>query len=164
MYGRGRTDATSRCFMNGEMKVRMTDRTCAHTRLQVPACSEYARIVRMLAAHTAVMRDFDIEAVEELRLAAEEAFVIACASDIAGTKVVDIDIDLLDHGIQLTYALGAPKPVARDVEHEMILTFAQIIMEDAVDTVEVISGDHDTYQLRLTKCVASLSDKEKAGE
>lgn len=131
------------------------------TRLQVPACSEYARIVRMLAAHTAVMQDFDIEAVEELRLAAEEAFVIACASDVAQTRVIDIEITLLNDGIQFIYGLGAASPVARDDEHEMVLTFARIIMEDAVDVVEVRPSQTGDFELCLIKRVKRL---EAAGE
>ena len=49
-------------------------------RLSVPAEPSYARAVRMMAANLAVLCDMSVDDVEDVRMAAEEGFVMCCAT------------------------------------------------------------------------------------
>ena len=48
--------------------------------LSVPASASFARPVRMLAANLAVLAGLSVDGVEDVRMAAEEAFVWCCAT------------------------------------------------------------------------------------
>ena len=51
------------------------------TALEVPAQSDYARVVRMTAANLATLAGFGIEEVDDVRMAAEEAFIYSLATN-----------------------------------------------------------------------------------
>ena len=55
----------------------MDERT---VRLSVPAEASFARTVRMMAANLAVVCDMSVDEVEDVRMAAEEGFVLCCAT------------------------------------------------------------------------------------
>ena len=57
-------------------------------RLCVPAEAAYARVVRMTASNLAVLADMDVDDVDDVRMAAEEGFVYACATAPAACDVV----------------------------------------------------------------------------
>lgn len=54
--------------------------------LTVPARGEFARTVRVAAAELASRAEFDIEGIEDVRLAVEEAFVFA-SERLVGTEI-----------------------------------------------------------------------------
>jgi len=54
--------------------------------LTVPARGEFARTVRIAAAELATRADFDLDTVEDVRLAVEESFVFA-AERLIGTEI-----------------------------------------------------------------------------
>lgn len=62
--------------------------TMENAALCVPAQPRYARVVRMLAAQLATIDGMTVEEVEDVRMAAEEAFVLTCASGIEDVNVV----------------------------------------------------------------------------
>ena len=49
-------------------------------KLSVPAEARFARAVRMTASNLAVCCDMSVDDVEDVRMAAEEGFVYACAT------------------------------------------------------------------------------------
>ena len=54
------------------------------TVLEVPPLPRYARAVRMTAANLAVIAGMNVDEVDDVRMAAEEAFVYACATGVDG--------------------------------------------------------------------------------
>ena len=72
----------------------------SHVELSVPAEAAFARTVRMMAANLAVCLDMNVDDVEEVRMAAEEGFVLSCASKPA---VCAIAFDLSDDGIAMEF-------------------------------------------------------------
>ena len=50
-------------------------------RLTVPAEPAYARSVRMMAANLAVLGEMTVDDIEDMRMAAEEGFIRACATE-----------------------------------------------------------------------------------
>ena len=56
-------------------------------RLSVPAEARYARLVRMTVANLAVLCDLGVDEVEDLRMIAEEGFVLSCATQPASCDI-----------------------------------------------------------------------------
>lgn len=71
--------------------------------LTVPAEASFARMVRMCAANVAVLANMNIEQVDDLRMAAEEGFVLACATR---PEACSIDFSLSQDEVRLSYSLG----------------------------------------------------------
>jgi serine/threonine-protein kinase RsbW len=60
--------------------------------LTVPARSEFARTVRVAAAELATRADMDLDSVEDVRLAVEEAFVFASERAVAPELTFTFDV------------------------------------------------------------------------
>lgn len=107
---------------------------CETTKLIVPALPQYARAVRMLASNLASLGAFTLEEVEDVRMAAEEAFVMSCAS---GQDLVEIELSCCEGSLELEFSLGS-----RDVADSMGENFeyARLILEAVSQHFEL--GDH----------------------
>lgn len=122
----------------------MSDRV---VRLTVPAEPSFARTVRMLAANLAVVCGMDVDDVDEVRMAAEEGFVFACATSISGCEVA---FSLEDSRIDMTFSLGEQVSDASDEEEALpdALRYANLLLSAVCDEYEV---DRDHRLLRLAK-------------
>lgn len=76
----------------------------SHVSLGVPAQPAFARSVRMMAANLAVLCSMSVEEVEDARMAAEEAFVYACAT---GLDECSISFDVSDDQLSMSFELGS---------------------------------------------------------
>ncbi|MDO5119365.1 MAG: ATP-binding protein [Coriobacteriales bacterium] len=74
-----------------------------YVRLSVPAEASYARVVRMTASSLAVLADMGVDDVEDVRMAAEEGFVYACAT---APEVCDVTFTISDNEVCIDYLLG----------------------------------------------------------
>ena len=115
------------------------------TRLCVPAEPAYARVVRMCAASLAAMADLSLDDVEDVRMAAEEAFVYACATGVSGTLRVEFSIG--PDGLAMDFELGE-QPVTED-DREPALVYAAFILEAMCD--ECVIGDAPDGRMHLYK-------------
>ncbi|GAV31531.1 anti-sigma regulatory factor [Coriobacteriaceae bacterium EMTCatB1] len=117
--------------------------------LTVPARSEYARTVRMTASELAVRLGMAYDRIEDVRMAADEAFVYACArSGPEGTVVFQFELA----GDALTMCVG---PISQEQGSGSPLDDAQgryaaFILEAVCDTFVVEPGDDGT-RLRIVK-------------
>lgn len=75
--------------------------------LSVPAEAVYARAVRMTAANLAVVCGMNVDAVEDVRMAAGEGFVYACAT---APGQCDVSFTVSADGMRMGFALGAATP------------------------------------------------------
>lgn len=102
--------------------------TCADPiRLTVPAAPEYARVVRMCAASAAAVADLSLEDVEDVRMAAEEGFVYACAT---GQAAVSCELSLGEGSLELAYSLGADLDAVDDESLDLVEALLDAICED----------------------------------
>ena len=102
--------------------------TCADPiRLTVPAAPEYARVVRMCAASAAAVADLSLEDVEDVRMAAEEGFVYACAT---GQTAVSCELSLGEGSLELTYSLGSDLDAVDDESLDLVEALLDAICED----------------------------------
>lgn len=86
--------------------------------LSVPAEASFARAVRMTASTLAVCCDMSVDAVEDVRMVAEEGFVYSCAT---APQAVDVSFSLSPEGMVMDFSLGEKDPE-----------------DDALDLVEVL--------------------------
>lgn len=100
-------------------------------KLTVPAEADYARAVRMTAASLGVVCEMSVEDIEDIRMAAEEAFVVSCATK-PGT--CDISFDLEGGSLAMDFSLGDHDPAeGSDQEELQALDLAELLLEAVSD-------------------------------
>ena len=111
-------------------------------RLSVPPIARFARPVRMMAASLATVSSMSVDDVEDLRMAAEEGFVYACAT---APSSVDIEFVVAEGSVRMGFALGTAEP---DLEGDPALSYANLLLAALCDSYEV---DASAHVLRLAK-------------
>ena len=115
--------------------------------LSVPALGEFARTVRLTAAELAVRTGMNIDDVDDVKLAVEEAFVYACERAEAGQ--VTFDFSLAEGSLEL---LVGPLPGRCDdyETDEAGDRYARFILESVCDEYEIIEREGACH-VRLVK-------------
>jgi serine/threonine-protein kinase RsbW len=121
--------------------------------LTVPAKSEYARTVRMTAAALVGRTDMSYDDVEDVRMAAEEAFVYAVETLPEGASV-RFDFTVTNTSLEIEVPLGAER-VAAGEEAERAAAYAVFILESVCDEYEFTSDEAGAH-LRLLKRAGSV--------
>lgn len=117
--------------------------------LTVPARGEYAKIVRMTAASIVGRMGMAYDEVDDVRIAAEEAFVYA--SDTVGEgQPICFEFELGEGCIAITVRLGDQTQLS-DEEFERRASYATFILESVCDTFELVSDEEGHSLLRLIK-------------
>jgi serine/threonine-protein kinase RsbW len=120
--------------------------------LTVPARSEYARTVRMTAAALVARTQMSYDDVEDVRMAAEEAFVYAVDTLPEGSDV-RFDFLVTDDSIEIGVPLGKEE-TSSDEESERAASYAVFILESICDEYEFTSDESGAH-LRLVKRAGS---------
>lgn len=131
----------------------MTDRIT----LTVPASGEYAKTVRMTAAALVSRMDFTYDEVDDVRIAAEEAFVYAIDTMPEGSDV-RMQFGVGDDEIEIVARLGNEHG-ASDDEAERNAAYATFILQSVCDRFEFASDENGPY-LRLEKRAENLDATE----
>ncbi len=90
-------------------------------RLVVPAEAAFARTVRMSASALAVCCDMSVDAVEDVRMVAEEGFVYCCAT---APEAVDVSFSLSQGGMTMDFSLGSQVPEGEGLDLVEVLLAA----------------------------------------
>lgn len=118
--------------------------------LNVPPEADFARSVRMLAANLGVVCSFSVDDVEDLRMAAEEGFVYACATK-PETCAVTFGLD--DGAVEITYSLGDA-----DASEDEDIAYANLLLAALCDEYDV---DTDKHELYLMKHVGTVENADR---
>jgi len=118
--------------------------------LSVPARSEFARTVRLAAAELAASAGMNIDDVDDVKLAVEEAFVLASAR--AGVAQVTVTFTLAEGSLELVVG-PVPSPSAAEDDSEPGQRYARFILESVCDEYELIERD-GAFWVRLLKRTA----------
>ena len=101
--------------------------------LSVPARPVYARLVRMTAANVATLADMSVDKVEDVRMAAEEAFIYACATEPG--ELLDIVFTVSPGILTMSFELGEVSfEAASDADPTAVYT--DLILASVCDTYE----------------------------
>jgi len=117
--------------------------------LAVPATPEYVGLVRSAAAHIAAHADLTIDAIDDLRLAVDEAFAVLIAhKPESGVVTIKFQIHSERLDIELTGPAGSPPPDKT--------SFAWTVLSALVHEVSADTSPAGLVTLLLTaKVVAS---------
>jgi serine/threonine-protein kinase RsbW len=119
--------------------------------LRVPAKSEYAKTVRMTAAALVSRMGMTYDEVDDVRMAAEEAFVYAVDTlpedaEVTFNFLVDEEVLTID------VPLGSEDP-SSDEEAERRAAYATFILESVCDSYEFATDENGAH-LKLVKRVS----------
>lgn len=117
--------------------------------LAVPATPEYVGLIRSAAAHIAAHADLTIDAIDDLRLAVDEAFAVLIAHrPDSGVVTIKFKIHSERLEIELTGPAGSPPPDKT--------SFAWTVLSALVHEVSAATSPAGLVTLLLTaKVVAS---------
>jgi serine/threonine-protein kinase RsbW len=117
--------------------------------LAVPATPEYVGLIRSAAAHIAAHVDLTIDAIDDLRLAVDEAFAVLIAhKPESGVVTIKFQIHSERLDIELTGPAGSPPPDKT--------SFAWTVLSALVHEVSADTSPAGLVTLLLTaKVVAS---------
>ena len=118
--------------------------------LTVPARGEYAKTVRMTAAALVSRMDMTYDEVDDIRMAAEEAFAYAIET-LPENSDVDMEFLVGDGQIEIVVALG-DEQAAGSEEAERIAAYATFILESVCDRYELASDESGAHLRLLKRC------------
>ncbi|MDI6900187.1 MAG: ATP-binding protein [Anaerosomatales bacterium] len=125
--------------------------------LSVPAKGEFAKTVRMTVAELASRLGMNYDEVDDVRMAAEEAFVYACNRLREGE--VTLRVELEPQGVTLVVG-----PIPRDAEQESDRSaeqYATFILQSVCDEFVMESVDAG-IELRLVKRMTDPGASDRA--
>lgn len=127
-------------------------------RLSVPAASAYVGVARSLAAGVATRLDFDLDHVEDLRLAVSEACALVLPLAVAGSE---LGIDLLVGDGQLTLEITSTT-AAVDTPSDQ--SFAWTVLTALADETEAELADGRlVVRLRFVSSAAQVGIDDPTG-
>ena len=112
--------------------------------LRVPAVASFARVVRMTASNLAVLCEMDVDDVEDVRMAAEEGFVYACAT---APETGDVSFELSPEKVRMGFTLGTA-----DAEDNADLDLIELLLSAVCDDFGV---SEDGSELTIVKKVSA---------
>jgi serine/threonine-protein kinase RsbW len=115
--------------------------------LTLPALGEFARTARLTAAELATRVGMDIDDVDDVKLAVEEAFIFA-AQRVEGGDV-KLAFELGESSIALVVG-PFPGPCTSEDGSDSGSRYAHFILESVCDEFEVVEENGQCF-LRLTK-------------
>lgn len=107
--------------------------SASHIALTVACDPNMARIVRMTAANVAALSSMTVDRVEDIRMAAEEAFIYACATSPEEELVIDFEVD--GGHVGMTFRLSVPA-YAEPSDDDPTAAYADLILGSVCDIYE----------------------------
>lgn len=105
--------------------------------LVVSCDPDLARLVRMTAANVATLSSMSVECVEDIRMAAEEAFIYACATSPDETLTIDFDVD--STRVAMTFTLEADS-FAEPSADDPTAAYADLILGSVCDVYQKVES------------------------
>ena len=105
--------------------------------LQLKATPELARLVRMTAANVAMLSSMSVDRVEDLRMAAEEAFVYCCSA--APGSLVSIAFMYSQEQVNAEFSMDDSENACIDSD-DPTYAYADLILSSVCDSYEKLSS------------------------
>lgn len=126
--------------------------------LTVPARAEYAKTVRMTAAALVSRLGMTYDEVDDVRIAAEEAFVYA-VDHMSDEDSVTLDFIVLDDAVEIQVGLSDGSRVTGE-EAERRAAYATFILQGVCDRFELSSDENGPYLKAVKSLPAEPPDAE----
>lgn len=101
--------------------------------LTLNADPSYARLVRMTASNAGLLSSMSMDRVEDIRMAAEEAFIYACT--VQAGHPLTISFLVTDEGLTMRFQLGVDEFSEPDPENPTSL-YADLILGSVCDSYQ----------------------------
>lgn len=128
--------------------------------LRLPVATEYARMLRLIVSGMASRLDFDIDCLDDIKIAVEEAYLMAIACDFA--KAVVVNLRYQDSSLEVIFQGVLPPKESQDDQMRKKVDYGMFIIEAVVDEAEFRSGPAGE-SLRLVKMLTTDPDGGAAG-
>ena len=115
--------------------------------LELPIEKEFARLLRLMVSGIASRMDFDLDAVDDLKIAVEEAFLTAMRRGVESP--IKISFEPGESGLSIEFKGRIEAGSARE---SAVDEFGNFILEAVVDELSH-SGSETDFNLRLVKFV-----------
>lgn len=128
----------------------MTQKNPTPISLRVPGEREYALVIRTALSGLAVLMDFDMDALDDLRMAADECLECLLGQ---GRKVgaVQVEANRCEDAMRLTMAAEFASPAVQGSTEEMEITAS--VLETLARQVEIVSDEGGCVQrIELVMC------------
>lgn len=111
----------------------LTERPIALTLAAEP---DLARLVRMTAANVGALAGMSVDRIEDMRMAAEEAFIYAASTDPDGALTITFSFD--DDGVRMTFELALDAfPAVKEGDPA---AYADLLLAAVCDSYERTDG------------------------
>lgn len=107
-----------------------SEATCPIT-LSVAGDPRLARLVRMTAANVGALCSMSVDRIEDIRMAAEEAFIFGCTAVDCDDITINFDVD--ESHVGMTFTFGEQATVDEDDQAAM---YAELILASVCDSYE----------------------------
>lgn len=113
----------------------MTDKR--HIELSLTCDSHLARLVRMTAANVAMLSSMSVDRIEDIRMAAEEAFIYACSATAGDPLTIAFSVDAAEMSMAFTLSVSEfPEPASGDET----AAYADLILGSVCDSYRKVSA------------------------
>ena len=116
--------------------------------LSVPADPQFARCVRMCAASLGVACGMSVDEIEDIRMAAEESFIMACAT---GVTTCDIAFEICKSHMAMVIAMDE----AAEAKDDPSVQYAGLLLEAVCDEYEIVEEDGHVH-MHIAKYVGGV--------
>lgn len=101
--------------------------------LTVQADPSFARLVRMTASNVAMLSSMSVDRIEDIRMAAEEAFIYACSSEPGSSLSISFEVD--SEHVGMTFKLDGAV-FAEPSEDDPTSAYVDLILGAVCDSYE----------------------------
>ena len=141
-----------------------SEATCPIT-LTVAGDPRLARLVRMTAANVGALCSMSVDRIEDIRMAAEEAFIFGCTAVDSDDISIKFDVD--ESHVGMTFTFGDQATVDED---DQAAVYAELILASVCDSYEktaaplTLSLDLKANMTERSRSGKTAWDKEKTRE
>jgi len=112
--------------------------------IELPVEKEFARLLRLMVSGIASRMNFNLDAVDDLKIAVEEAFLIAMRRQVTGQ--VKVSFELMSDRLRIAFA-GVGQGSGDEKQPE---DFGNFILDAVVDEIEIGPAE-ENFGLTMTK-------------
>ena len=132
-----------------------SEATCPIT-LTVAGDPRLARLVRMTAANVGALCSMSVDRIEDIRMAAEEAFIFGCTAVDSDDISIKFDVD--ESHVGMTFTFGDQATVDED---DQAAVYAELILASVCDSYEKTAAP---LTLSLDLKISNMTERSRSGK